>query len=302
MNCIECRELLAGYIEGLLDEQQKVAIESHLAGCPNCTSELEQAKALQKHLLAEGRQESQSDLENTVMNRIVREQAFQLRKVNQDKQHVNIWRLIMRNRLAQFAAAAVIIIAVLAGIYLITGKPLGVTCCAGAKIADKIGQFKTCVCNIHIQQSGAGLGQNGQQIDSKMYLSSDYGYKIETSLNGKVMQQMYIITGDNAIILVMPAEKKYMRMVLTENYLAQMKSQMQDPRFAVTNFMTGQFKELGEDVIDGVEVKSRVLRSIIPRPSATFTAILSAGCGSMSPRNIPCELKSTPRWEKAQTK
>ncbi len=64
-----------------------------------------------------------------------------------------------------------------------------------------------------------------------------------------------MMTGDKAMILVMPSEKKYMRMVLTEDYLAKMKSQMQDPRFAVTNFMTGQFKELGKDAIDGIEVQ-----------------------------------------------
>jgi hypothetical protein len=116
MNCVECRELLAGYIEGLLDAQQKEAIVLHLAGCAACRTELEQAKNLQNHLVVEGRQGNRDDLETAVMNRIVREQAFKLRKVNQDKQHINFWRLIMRNKLAQLATAAVIAIAVVASL------------------------------------------------------------------------------------------------------------------------------------------------------------------------------------------
>jgi hypothetical protein len=255
MNCADCRELLVGYIEGLLDAHQNEEICRHLKTCIDCRKELEEAKALQNRLVVNGHRSNANDIENAVMDRIIREQAFKLRKANQDKQHVNIWRLIMRNRIVQLAAAAAIIIAILVGIYFITGKTPAVTCCAWAKIADKVQQFKTCVCRIHIQQSGGAVGQKGQQIESKMYISSDYGYRTETSLDGNVMQQMYMNPGEKAMIIVMPSDKKYMRMVLTDDYLPKMKSQMQDPRYALTRFMTGQFKELGKDVIGGVEVK-----------------------------------------------
>lgn len=41
----------------------------------------------------------------------------------------NVWRIIMRSRITKLAAAACIIIAVVAGIYFITGKTPAVTCC-----------------------------------------------------------------------------------------------------------------------------------------------------------------------------
>jgi hypothetical protein len=254
MNCVECRELLVGYIERLLDAQQGETVRRHLKDCPDCRKELKQIMALQNRLVADGHRSSANDLENAVMDRIVREQAFKLRETNQDKQYVNIWRSIMRSPITKLAMAAVVIITVGLAIYYFAGGGTK-SCCAWPLIADKVAQIKTCVCRIHIQQSGGAVGQKGQQIESKMYISSDYGYRTETSLDGNVMQQMYMNPGEKAMIIVMPTEKKYMRMVLTDDYLPKMKSQMQDPRYALTRFMTGQLKELGKDVIDGVEVK-----------------------------------------------
>ena len=139
----------------------------------------------------------------------------------------SIGRIIMRSPITKLAIAAVIIIAVLAGIYVITGRTPAVTCCAWAKIADKIEQFKTCVYRIHIQQSGGAIGQKGQQVEGKVYISSDYGYRMETSLSGIPMQQMYINPGEKAMIIVMPTQKKYMRMALTDETLAKKTKQIQ---------------------------------------------------------------------------
>ena len=164
-----------------------------------------------------------------------------------------IWRIIMRSPITKLAMAAVVIITVGLAIHYFAGEGTQ-KCCASAQIADKVAQIKTCVYNMHIQQSGGPIGQKGQQIESKVYMSSDYGQRIETYLNGNVMQEVYVPADGNAMISVMPSEKKYMRMVLG-NYQAKMKSQMQDPRDAITKFMTGPFKELGKDTINGVEVK-----------------------------------------------
>ena len=167
----------------------------------------------------------------------------------------NIWRIIMRSPITKLAMAAVIIIAVLVGIYVITGKTPVVTCCAWAQIADKVAQIKTCIYNMHLRQSGGPLGQKVQEVESKIYISSDYGQRIETSLDGNVFQQVYVMADSNAEVLVMPSEKKYMRLVLTGDTQSKLKAQMQDPRDTITKFMTGPFKDLGKDTINGVEVK-----------------------------------------------
>ena len=73
MNCAECRELLVGYIEKLLDVQQGEMVRGHLKNCPDCQKELKQIMALQNRLVANGEVHGQNDLENTVMDRIIRE-------------------------------------------------------------------------------------------------------------------------------------------------------------------------------------------------------------------------------------
>jgi outer membrane lipoprotein-sorting protein len=54
------------------------------------------------------------------MDRIVREQALKLRKANQDKHQVNIWRFIMRSPITKLAAAAVILIAIVVSATILT--------------------------------------------------------------------------------------------------------------------------------------------------------------------------------------
>ncbi|MHC4124021.1 MAG: zf-HC2 domain-containing protein [Planctomycetota bacterium] len=116
MNCIECREKLVEYIEGLLAEPQKQAVESHLQDCRTCHLELTELTQLQDHLVASSQAWAQSKLENKVMNRIFREQSLRLRKVSNQLQ---IWRIIMKSRITKLVAAAVIIIAAVISINLL---------------------------------------------------------------------------------------------------------------------------------------------------------------------------------------
>jgi len=74
-------------------------------------------------------------------------------------------------------------------------------------------------------------------------------------MNGVLSMQMYMRTDDKVSVTVMPSEKKYMRMVLTDELMYETKKKMQDPRDMLTTFMSGQIKELGTKLIDNVEVK-----------------------------------------------
>jgi len=117
MNCSECKELLVGYIEELLTEFERQAVESHLELCPPCRAELTQLTGLHNRLTANGKALAQSDLENKVLSQIVREQSLKLGKVNKPANQFQLWRKIMKSRVIKLAAAAVIIIGVLVGIH-----------------------------------------------------------------------------------------------------------------------------------------------------------------------------------------
>jgi hypothetical protein len=110
MNCAECKELLVGYIEGLLEDLQKQAVESHLEACPPCRTELAQITSLHDRLTANGKTLAQRNLENKVLGRILREQSVKLRKANKVDRQFQLWRIIMKSQITRFAAAAAIII------------------------------------------------------------------------------------------------------------------------------------------------------------------------------------------------
>jgi hypothetical protein len=164
-----------------------------------------------------------------------------------------IGRIIMRSPITKLAMAAVIIIAAGLAIYYFAGEGTK-KCCAWTKIADKVAQIKTCVYRTNVRLTG---GPQGSQVDVNgiTYISSEYGNRSDTYMNGNLTMQMYMRTDDKVSVTVMPSEKKYMRVVLTDEMLSQSKKQKQDPRDMLTTFMTGQIKELGTKVIDNIEVK-----------------------------------------------
>jgi hypothetical protein len=81
MNCEECRDELAAYLEGLLDETRQDQIDSHLASCAACQSELREVRELTVRLTRDGLVAPTVSLETAVMDRILREQTIQLRKL-----------------------------------------------------------------------------------------------------------------------------------------------------------------------------------------------------------------------------
>jgi hypothetical protein len=189
-------------------------------------------------------------------NRIINDafRAFEKsRKTKSAALQPSVWRIIMKSRIIKLAAAAVIIIAVLAGIYFTTGRTPAVTCCAWAEIADRVGQIKTCTCKAHIRQTGGPQGT--QEADVDMYTSSEYGTRMDTYTNGNPAMQTYLLPKEKAFITLMPPAKKYIRMLLTDERLAEMKGKGQNPQDMVKNFMSGEYTELGTQTIDGVLAK-----------------------------------------------
>jgi outer membrane lipoprotein-sorting protein len=117
MNCAECKEILVAYLEGLLAEAEKQAVAEHLKDCSACQAEVKQLTNLRDRLIDNGKVLAQSDLENEVLNRIVREQNVRLKAADKAGAALRLRRMIMRSPITKLAAAAAIIIAVLIGIH-----------------------------------------------------------------------------------------------------------------------------------------------------------------------------------------
>ncbi|MDR0310437.1 MAG: hypothetical protein LBJ21_02505 [Acidobacteriota bacterium] len=75
MNCVEFKDTLFAYIEGLLDKEEAGQSLEHLRQCPQCRAEHEAFVRLQKHLSARDEQFAGMSVVEPVMNRILQEKT-----------------------------------------------------------------------------------------------------------------------------------------------------------------------------------------------------------------------------------
>jgi len=121
MNCAECKEILVAYLEGLLAEPQKQAVTEHLKDCHTCQAEVKQLTNLRERLISNGRAAAQSDLEDEVLNRIVREQNVRLKAANKAGAGLKLRRLIMKSSVTRIAVAAAVLVVAALGVHYMMG-------------------------------------------------------------------------------------------------------------------------------------------------------------------------------------
>ncbi len=116
--CENFQEQILELITGTLPAEKAADLERHISKCPSCRAYLEALQTDDKLLgeFAEAMQPRVARLENNVIDAINR--GIPKRKAKS----ISIWRKIIKSRITKFAAAAVIIIAVLIGMYQFGGS------------------------------------------------------------------------------------------------------------------------------------------------------------------------------------
>jgi outer membrane lipoprotein-sorting protein len=180
-----------------------------------------------------------------------------LRQTRQPKRHI-LLEQIMKSRITKLAAAAVIFVAVLAGIPLLNpeqGIALG-------DVLAKVEQVRAFMYKMNMKMA-VSVGENlpAMDMDMKMTvtISRDFGMKAETiSVDGntgrKSTSTAYIIPNEKIAVTLMPDEKKYLQMEFDDDLLAKMKQQNNDPREMIKRMMSSEYTELGRTRIDGIQV------------------------------------------------
>ncbi|MHC4397005.1 MAG: LolA family protein [Planctomycetota bacterium] len=175
------------------------------------------------------------------------------------RQHI-LWENIMKTRIIKLTAAAVIIIALLAGLPFFSGNGSGV---ALADVLERIEQAQAFMYRTKMTMTGAmmpSMPAGEMEMEYTIIVSNEYGMKWEMTMTdantGKeTAQQMYVLPDQKVMITVMPEQKKYMQMEFDDDLLARMKKQNNDPRDMVKQIMNCEYTELGRSVIDDVEVE-----------------------------------------------
>jgi hypothetical protein len=150
MKCTEIKELLVAYVEGILEDSERQAVEEHLKDCSACQAELQELTGLHDRLVTNGKTLAQSNLEQDVMNKVIREQNTRLKTATRATEALKIRRTIMKSPMTRIAVAAVIIIAVLIGI-----NPFSSTI-TFADIVKPILNAKTIICDLIIGSDESG--------------------------------------------------------------------------------------------------------------------------------------------------
>ncbi len=172
-----------------------------------------------------------------------------------------LWEHIMKSRIIKLAVAAVIVIAVLAGLPFFSGNGSGV---ALADVLERIEQTHAFMYRMKITMTGAivsGAPDKRREMEGTVTISSEYGMKMEMTMTDadtgqkEMTQQMYILPDKRTAIMVMLEQKKYTRMEFDDDLLARMKRQNNDPREMIKQIMDCEYTELGRSVIDGIEVE-----------------------------------------------
>ena len=236
MNCKECKELLIAYVEGLLNETQKQTVAEHLKNCPACQREADELTGLQERLVRNGKAVAQSDVENDVMNKIVREQNVRLKAAAKATEALKTRRTIMKSPMTRIAAAAVILIAVV----LIGINPFG-SSVTWAQVIEPILNARTIVFDMVLGTDDTGIVSHEIVVGSRMR-------KTISNMPNMTM----IIDVDDAKMLGLDNEAKTAVYVDIAGDLGDRhRSYIKFVRQIIHQLQDGQVEELGEQVIDG---------------------------------------------------
>lgn len=170
-----------------------------------------------------------------------------------------IWRLIMESKVTRYSAAAVIVLAMA----LVLLSPFGTPGNGGVVLADvqqKVDGIETMV--IRGTKTFTRPGKNGDvfeidgvkaEFDLVKYLSKQHGLVEEGYVGDKLIYRFTFNRPKRQTLLVIPPYKKYGTFTSTDKQMQLLENLT--PKGIMNLLMGGDYKELGRDNINGVEVE-----------------------------------------------
>ena len=255
----QIKELLTDYALRELAEQKSSEVKQHLADCQECRTELKKLEAVLQCADSMSKLSADEQVIESAKESLLEAVADEEQKEPTSRPTIRldfIWSTIMKNRIAKLAAAAVIIIAVLAGLPFISENKSGI---ALAQVLERIEQARAYMYTMEMKTTGK-LIPFAQESKILATHSDDYGVKwymenTDPNTGKTTTQEIYILPEKKMAITIMPETKQFIRMSFGDELLTRMKQQNNDPREMIKQIMKCEYTELDRTVIDGVEVQ-----------------------------------------------
>jgi hypothetical protein len=183
------------------------------------------------------------------------------------KPHKNFWRFIMENKVTRYSAAAVIILAMA----LVLLSPFGTPGNGGvvlANVQQKVAGIETMIIrgtktytlpdkNSEIFEFNGVKGH----FDLVKYFSKEHGFVEEGYVKDKLIYRLTFNFPKQQTLIVLPPYKKYVKFTSTGSVTKIMET-LTTPNGFLNVLIENDYKELGRDEIDGVEVEGFEFRDV----------------------------------------
>lgn len=184
------------------------------------------------------------------------------------KPYLNLWRFIMESKVTRYSAAAVIILAMA----LVLLSPFGTPGNSGVVLADvqqKVADIETMMIRgtktfTRPDEPNSVFEFDGIkcQFDLVKYLSMKHGLVEEGYVKDKLIYRITFNRSKRQTLFVLPPWKKYGTFTSTDKQMQLLENLT--PKGIMNLLMGGDYKELGRDNIDGVEVEGFEFQDVDP--------------------------------------
>lgn len=171
-----------------------------------------------------------------------------------------IWRLIIESKITRYSAAAVIALTMT----LVLLSPFGTSGNGGVVLADvqqNVAGIETMIIRgtktfTHPGEPDSIFEFDGIKCDFDLvkYLSKQYGLVEEGYIEDKLIYRITFNLPEGQTLILFPAYKKYLKFA-SMDALDKLMENFTNPNGVISLLLAGDYKELGQDKIDGIEVE-----------------------------------------------
>ena len=160
----------------------------------------------------------------------------------------------MKSRITKFAAAAVIIFAVMLGLNFFD-KTSGVV---WAEVVKRLEDIRTAAYKITADIKGMPGTPEGYTTHTTQDVMLSYeqsAVRIDSVMQtprGDTKTQTYILFEDSILVTLIPAQKKYLEVAISDEQMKKMGDEKGDPVTLLSAMLEHDYTELGRKEIDGV--------------------------------------------------